>query len=102
MSARSGPPMGFAEAFDLPLCVGLRTAARALGISLGTAYRLIRLDTFPCTVLRVGRCYRIPTACLLGCLGIEERPVYAADLEAGAAYAARLDDPHPHETEYFG
>ncbi|MCF3106584.1 DNA-binding protein [Streptomyces roseoverticillatus] len=99
MSARSGPPLGFAEVFDLPLIVDLRTAARAFGICPGTAYKLIRLGTFPCPVLRVGWRYRIPTACLLRSLGIEERPVYAIDLEAGAAHAARLEDTHPRDTE---
>ncbi|KOV36820.1 hypothetical protein ADK60_06260 [Streptomyces sp. XY431] len=91
--------MGFAEAFDLPLSVDLRTAARAFGVCPGTAYRLIRLGAFPCPVLRMGRRYRIPTALLLRSLGIEERPVYAADLRAGAGYAARFDDNHPHGTE---
>ncbi|GLX22716.1 helix-turn-helix domain-containing protein [Streptomyces sp. NPDC059104] len=99
MSARSGPPLGFAEAFDLPLSVDLRTAARAFGVCPGTAYKLIRRGTFPCPVLRVGGQYRIPTAYLLRALGIEERPVYAVDLEAGAAYAARLDETHPREKE---
>ncbi|MEU8030925.1 helix-turn-helix domain-containing protein [Streptomyces sp. NPDC049099] len=99
MSARSGPPLGFAEAFDLPLSVDLRTAARAFGVCPGTAYKLIRLGTFPCPVLRLGRRYRIPTAYLLRSLGIEERPVYAVDLEAGATDADRLDEPHPRGTE---
>lgn len=99
MSARSGPPLGFAEAFDLPLSVDLRTAARAFGVCPGTAYKLIRRGTFPCPVLRVGGQYRIPTAYLLRALGIEERPVYAVDLEAGAAQAARLDETHPREKE---
>ncbi|WP_380282018.1 helix-turn-helix domain-containing protein [Kitasatospora purpeofusca] len=99
MSARSGPPLGFAEAFDLPLSVDLRTAARAFGICPGTAYKLIRIGGFPCPVLRVGRHYRIPTAHLLRSLGIEERPVYAVDLEAGAGHAALLDGTHPQTTE---
>ncbi|MFF2660715.1 helix-turn-helix domain-containing protein [Kitasatospora sp. NPDC058032] len=99
MSARSGPPLGFAEAFDLPLSVDLRTAARAFGVCPGTAYKLIRFGSFPCPVLRVGRNYRIPTAHLLRSLGIEERPVYAADLEAGARHAALLDNTHPQTTE---
>ncbi|CAL2068898.1 helix-turn-helix domain-containing protein [Streptomyces sp. TR1341] len=102
MSARSGPPLSFAEAFDLPLSVDLRTAARAFGVCPGTAYKLIRFGTFPCTVLRVGRRYRIPTACLLRSLGIEERPVYAVDLELGAEHAARIDDLHAREGEYRG
>ncbi|MFC4328859.1 helix-turn-helix domain-containing protein [Streptomyces andamanensis] len=99
MNARSGSPLTFAEAFDLPLSVDLRTAARALAICRGTAYKLIRLGAFPCPVLRVGGQYRIPTAFLLRSLGIEERPVYAVDLEAGATHAARFDDVPPHGTE---
>ncbi|MFJ5228794.1 helix-turn-helix domain-containing protein [Kitasatospora sp. NPDC088391] len=90
-TTRSGPPMGFAEAFDLPLSIDLRTAARAVGVCPGTAYKLIRLGAFPCPVLRVGRKYRVATTDLLRALGIEERPVYSDDLEAGAIHAARLD-----------
>ncbi|KPI02325.1 hypothetical protein OK074_5326 [Actinobacteria bacterium OK074] len=77
MNQASGPTLSFAEAFDLPLAVDLRTAARAFGMCPATAYKLIRLGRFPCTVLRVGRRYRIPTADMLRALGIEERPVYA-------------------------
>ncbi|KOT35486.1 hypothetical protein ADK47_32165 [Streptomyces rimosus subsp. rimosus] len=91
--------MGFAEAFDLPLSVDLRTAARAFGVCPDTAYKLIRLGRFPCPVLRVGRRYRIPTAYMLRALGIEERPVYAVDLEAGAAHAAQHHRISHHETE---
>ncbi|WP_055497999.1 helix-turn-helix domain-containing protein [Streptomyces albus] len=99
MSARSGSPLGFAEALDLPLSVDVRTAARAFGICPATAYKLIRLDAFPCPVLRVGGRYRIPTACLLGALGIEERPVYAAPLDNEPAPAASLHDVHVRASE---
>ncbi|MGW5103196.1 helix-turn-helix domain-containing protein [Streptomyces sp. NPDC004100] len=99
MKARSGPPLGFAEAFDLPLCVDLRTAARAFDICPTTAYKLIRLGTFPCPVLWVGGRYRIPTTYLLRALGIEERPVYAVPLADDAAPAARLHDSHDHSSE---
>ncbi|MGW5350355.1 helix-turn-helix domain-containing protein [Streptomyces sp. NPDC004031] len=78
----------FSEAFDLPLAIDLVTAARAFGICPTTAYKLIHLDAFPCQVLQVGRQYRIPTASLLRALGIEERPVYAVDLESGADFEA--------------
>ncbi|MFJ6129984.1 DNA-binding protein [Streptomyces griseoviridis] len=99
MSARSGPPLGFAEALDLPLCVDLRTAARAFGICAATAYKLIRLDAFPCTVLRVGGRYRIPTACLLSSLGIEERPIYAVSLENDSVPQDRTDDSRTRPSE---
>ncbi|MGW4318884.1 helix-turn-helix transcriptional regulator [Streptomyces sp. NPDC004684] len=99
MSGRAGPPLGFAEAFDLPLSIDLRTAARAFGICPATAYKLISLGTFPCPVLRVGGRYRIPTAYVLRTLGIEERPIYAVPLEDEAGPDAQLDDTHPHESE---
>ncbi|MEU3056531.1 helix-turn-helix domain-containing protein [Streptomyces griseus] len=95
MSGRSGPPLGFAEALDLPLSVDLRTAARAFGICPGTAYKLIRLGAFPCPVLRVGGRYRIPTAYLLRTLGIEERPVYAVPLEDDVESADQPDNTDP-------
>ncbi|QKZ17575.1 helix-turn-helix domain-containing protein [Streptomyces chartreusis] len=99
MSRRSGRPLGFAEALDLPLSVDLYTAARAFGICPATAYKLIRLGTFPCPVLRVGGRYRIPTAYLLRTLGIEERPVYAVPLEVDAALANQPPDVQTHTTE---
>ncbi|MFF5438457.1 helix-turn-helix domain-containing protein [Streptomyces achromogenes] len=70
--------------FDLPVAVDLRTAARALGICSTTAYRLVRRGEFPCAVLRVGGRYRIPVNELMRVLGIEERPLYAVDLEPDA------------------
>ncbi|MFJ1590122.1 helix-turn-helix domain-containing protein [Kitasatospora albolonga] len=72
--------MTFAEAFDLPLAMDLRTAARAFGVCPTTAYKLIRLGRFPCPVLRLGHQYRISTAHVLRALGIDERPVYSVPL----------------------
>lgn len=82
MTAGPRAPLTFGEAFELPVAVDMRTAARALGIGVGTAYKLAQLGTFPCPVLRVGGRYRIPTTPLMRLLGIEERPVYTADLES--------------------
>lgn len=93
MSIPRQGPMTFTELFDLPVAVDLRTAARALGICVETAYRLIHEGAFPCPVMRVGGRYRIPTTSLMRTLGIEERPVYAADLEAGM-------DSVPHEEAF--
>ncbi|MFE7113889.1 helix-turn-helix domain-containing protein [Streptomyces sp. NPDC057654] len=76
--------LSFTEMFDLPVAVDLRTAARALGIASTTAYRLIREDEFPCSVLRVGGRYRIPTNGLMHALGIEDRPLYSMDLQLDA------------------
>ncbi|WP_308378379.1 DNA-binding protein [Streptomyces sp. ISL-87] len=87
--------LSFSEAFDLPLSVDLRTAARAFGICSATAYKLIHLGRFPCPVLRVGHSYRIPTAFLLRALGIEERPVYAVPLEEAPAVPSTRRDDRP-------
>ncbi|MFE4399166.1 MULTISPECIES: helix-turn-helix domain-containing protein [Streptomycetaceae] len=92
MTAR---PVTFAEAFELPLTVDVRTAARAFGVCVATAYKMIHAGRFPCLVLRFGRCYRIPTALLLRALGIEERPIYAADMAEGADFAARWGSDTP-------
>ncbi|MFE3070589.1 DNA-binding protein [Streptomyces sp. NPDC059247] len=71
--------LGFTEMFELPVSTDMRTAARALGIGLATAYRLNRLGQFPCPVLRVGGMYRVPTTPLMRTLGIEERPLYTVE-----------------------
>lgn len=88
MSVSPVRSLTFAEAFDLPLSVDLRTAARAFTVCPATAYRLIHLGRFPCQVLRLGHQYRIPTASLMRALGVENLPVYAADIEAGAEASA--------------
>lgn len=98
MSRSTARTLTFAEAFDLPLSVDLRTAARAFAVCPATAYRLIHLGRFPCTVVRLGHQYRIPTASLMRALGVENLPVYAADIEAGVE-AAELTNHVPYEQE---
>jgi hypothetical protein len=89
MSERSGPTLTFPELFELPSAVDLRTAARAMGFSLSTAYRLAQRGAFPCTVLRPSHRYVVPTAGLMRALEIESKPIYAADVEEGDAFAAQ-------------
>jgi hypothetical protein len=60
-----------AELLALPAAVDIPTAARALCLARSTAYDLARRGEFPCRVLRVGSCYRVPTADLLRALGID-------------------------------
>jgi len=88
MSSTTERAMTFAEAFDLPLTIDMRTAARVFGVCTATAYKLVHHGHFPCPVVRVGHQYRVPTAAMLRALEVEELPVYAADLAAGAEYAA--------------
>ncbi|MBP0455951.1 helix-turn-helix domain-containing protein [Streptomyces montanisoli] len=99
MTPRSRTWLSFSEAFDLPLVVDLRTAARALGLCPATAYKLVHQGGFPCRFLRLGWQYRIPTADLLRALGIEERPVYLADLQAGADLEEQRHQAEDFETE---
>ncbi|CAL2071117.1 DNA-binding protein [Streptomyces murinus] len=79
------PTLTFREIFNLPVSVDLRTAARAFGMCLGTAYRLVAEDAFPCSTVRVGRRHRVLTVDLLQALGIEERPVFADEIADGVA-----------------
>ncbi|MFF9501405.1 DNA-binding protein [Streptomyces sp. NPDC014656] len=85
MSDRPDTPLTFREIFDLPVSVDLRTAARAFGMCLGTAYRLIARNAFPCPTVRVGSRHRVRTVDLLAALGIEERPVFADEIADGVA-----------------
>ncbi|WP_069741326.1 helix-turn-helix domain-containing protein [Streptomyces sp. EN23] len=85
MSTHADAPLTFREIFDLPVSVDLRTAARAFGMCLGTAYRLIAQEDFPCHTVRVGRRHRVLTVDLLRALGIEERPVFADEVADGVA-----------------
>ncbi len=76
-----GKGMTLAELLALPLMVDVGTAARALGLSRSTGYELARHDEFPCRLLHGGSSYRVPTAELLGVLGInlgELSPRYPA------------------------
>ncbi|GGP36775.1 DNA-binding protein [Streptomyces abikoensis] len=91
MTGREAIQLTFPEIFALPVTTNLRTAAAAFGISMSTAYRLAGRGSFPCELLRPGHRYLVPTAPLMRALGIEERPVYADDLAAGAKSEAELD-----------
>lgn len=82
--------MTFPELFRLPTVVDMATAANALGMSVGTAYKLVRRGSFPCTVLRPGWRYQIPTLALMKALEVGSVPVYEEDVELGADHAARL------------
>ena len=63
--------MTFGDVADLPVVVDLLTAARVLGIGRTTAYALARAGDFPCSILKVGGGYRVPTIGLLRLLGVE-------------------------------
>ncbi|MEV4454299.1 helix-turn-helix domain-containing protein [Microbispora sp. NPDC049633] len=58
------------EVRALPAVVPLLTAARALGLSRNTAYRLVERGEFPCRVIQAGETYRVPTSDILRVLGL--------------------------------
>ncbi|WSX64916.1 hypothetical protein OG504_33200 [Streptomyces sp. NBC_00986] len=62
--------MSQTELLELPVVIDLVTAARALGIGRTRAFELVRRGEFPVPILRVGSTWRVPTAPLLGMLGI--------------------------------
>lgn len=80
----------FPELFELPTVVDLCTAGQAVGVSLGTAYKLVQAGRFPCPVLRLGYRYQVPTTGLMKALGIDLVAVDPDDVADGAAFAARV------------
>ncbi|MDT0449918.1 DNA-binding protein [Streptomyces hesseae] len=85
MTIHIDTPLTFREIFNLPVSVDLRTAARAFGMCVSTAYRLVARDAFPCATVRVGGRHRVLTVDLLRALGIQERPVFADEIADGVA-----------------
>lgn len=73
-------PMKLGDLASLPTVVNIVTAAKALGLSRGFAYELARRDEFPCRIIRIGGCYRVPTAELLSVLGAERSSSGSSDL----------------------
>lgn len=63
--------MNTAELAALPAVLDVGTAAKIMGLSRTAAYELIRTDTWPTPVFRLGRLIRIPTAPILELLGVE-------------------------------
>jgi hypothetical protein len=55
---------------ELPATIDLVTAARLLGVGRTVADELVREGRWPTQVIHVGRKIRVPTAPLLGLLGV--------------------------------
>jgi hypothetical protein len=52
----------------------LTTAAQIFGVSLATAYRLVKRNAFPVPVIRAGGHYRVPVAPILAALRLAPDP----------------------------
>jgi hypothetical protein len=90
-SRMTGRPLTFPELFALPTVVDLRTAARAVGISIGTAYKMVYANRFPCPVMRLGWRYQVSTAALMKALDIDRPAVHLDDVHRGAAFARNIE-----------
>jgi predicted DNA-binding transcriptional regulator AlpA len=62
--------MTVGKAQKMPSVVDVPTAAAILGIGRTAAYELIRLDTWPTPILRLGKLIRVPSAPLLDLVGV--------------------------------
>jgi hypothetical protein len=78
--------------FGLPAEVGMRVAAKALKLSLGTAYKRARRGDFPCRLHRRGRIYFVAVHDLMRGLGIQDVRVRYDDIEEGARLARGESD----------
>lgn len=70
MPAPTARTMSRDEIDALGVATDLRTAARALGVSASQAYALVKADTFPVPVVRVGSRIVVPTEGLRTALGL--------------------------------
>ena len=77
----------FSVVFGLPAEVGMRVAAKALNLSIATAYKRARCGDFPCRVRKEGRVYVVGLHDLMRGLGIQDVRVRYDDFEAGARLA---------------
>ncbi|MEU6038639.1 helix-turn-helix domain-containing protein [Actinomadura sp. NPDC047616] len=76
----------YTDLAELPSVVDITTAARALGLSRTYAYQLAKNGEFPCKVLRIGNCYRVPTAALLHLLHADHAMCSGQEYQATADY----------------
>lgn len=62
--------MQLAELLALPVMVNLETSNRAFGLGRTKGFSLAKRGDYPCTVLRIGKEYRVRRADLLKALGV--------------------------------
>ena len=70
----------------------LRTAGQIFGMSLSTAYKLVKQGEFPVPVLRAGTMYVVPVAPILTILRIDPDPA-VPDTDNSTASAVAVDEP---------
>lgn len=70
------------ELLDLPVSIGLRDAARALGIGKSAAYEMAANGEFPVPAHRYGLAWRVNRADLFRRLGLDPAMVRAPEAEA--------------------
>lgn len=60
------------QGVDLPDTLSFTAARLSLGLGRNKAYEAARDGTFPCTVIQIGRSWRVPTVELARALGLED------------------------------
>lgn len=65
----------------------MKVAAKALNLSMTTAYRRAKRGDFPCRLSKKGRVYEVRLHDLMRSLGIQDVRVRYDDFEAGARFA---------------
>jgi hypothetical protein len=76
----------------LGVSTDLRTAGQIFGLSLSTAYKLVKQGEFPVPVLRAGTMYVVPVAPILTILRIDLDPA-VPDTANSTASAVDVDEP---------
>jgi hypothetical protein len=60
------------QGVDLPDTLSFTAARISLGLGRNKAYEAARNGSFPCTVIQLGRLWRVPTADLERALGLKD------------------------------
>jgi hypothetical protein len=76
----------------LGVSTDLRTAGQIFGLSLSTAYKLVKQGEFPVPVLRAGTMYVVPVAPILTILRIDLDPA-VSDTANSTASSVAVDEP---------
>lgn len=71
-----------------PKFIDLPAAAKALGIPISTAYRMVRAGSFPCPTTYMGRSLQVLTRAVMHSLAIADVIVHPDDVDNGAAHAS--------------
>ncbi|MCE0764819.1 hypothetical protein LWC35_18180 [Pseudonocardia kujensis] len=98
-------PMTMEELLALPPAIDIPTAGKAIGVSRGRAYQMVKNDEWPfddIPVLKIGKRFKIPTAALLKYLGVQPHNGHttAATSDGGSSNTSAMRRPIDPERWY--